>query len=311
MEENTTQELTEQEFMKKMGDPNFVREMFKSGDDIRDEGLTTPDSITRMDDIVYGADKKWNVLDIYHRKDADPSIAQPTIISIHGGGWVYGDKERYQFYCTDLATRGFTVINFSYRLAPEAPFPAALEDINTLFQWIADNAPLYHINTDELFVVGDSAGAQLASQYLALLTNPEYQKLYDMTFPVDKLHVRACALNCGMYDGKKFPNEAVSGSYFTMPPEEYVPLVDTLNYITSSFPPTYVMTSIYDFLREHAKPFFDLLCEKGIPCEYHCFGHEGQDYMGHVFHLNQRLPEATVCNDAECTFFRSFLNADQ
>ena len=63
---------------------------------------------------------KWQKLDVYRQKDATGKL--PVIVSVHGGGWVYGDKERYQFYCMDLAERGFAVVNFSYRLAPEYKF---------------------------------------------------------------------------------------------------------------------------------------------------------------------------------------------
>lgn len=60
----------------------------------------------------------------------------PVIVSVHGGGWVFGSKEGYQFYCMSLAQLGFTIVNFSYRLAPEFPFPANIEDINSVMSWV-------------------------------------------------------------------------------------------------------------------------------------------------------------------------------
>ena len=74
-----------------------VRIEFKKNDDIRDAGLTTPEDILRYDDIVYGTDPKWQSLDVYRPKAAERKKL-PVIVSVHGGGWVYGDKERYQFY---------------------------------------------------------------------------------------------------------------------------------------------------------------------------------------------------------------------
>ena len=82
----------------------------------RDEGLTTPDCIERFDNIRYGEHER-NILDVYRPKDQKGKL--PLIVSIHGGGWVYGSKEINQFYCMSLAERGFAVVNFSYRLAPE------------------------------------------------------------------------------------------------------------------------------------------------------------------------------------------------
>ena len=94
-----------------------IRTNWAISDRERDEGLTTPEDITRHDDISYGPYGEWNLLDIYHKKDVN--TCQPTIVNIHGGGWVYGNKEIYQFYCMSLAQRGYTVVNFNYRLAPE------------------------------------------------------------------------------------------------------------------------------------------------------------------------------------------------
>ena len=67
-----------------------VRESIGRIDDERDRGLTTPEDICRYDDIRYGEDPHWNTLDIYCPKGTDHPL--PTIISIHGGGWIYGDK---------------------------------------------------------------------------------------------------------------------------------------------------------------------------------------------------------------------------
>ena len=68
---------------------------FRRGDEKRDAGLTTPEDICRFDDLQYGPDKRWNVLDVYRPLGAGGKL--PVIVSVHGGGWVYGDKERYQW----------------------------------------------------------------------------------------------------------------------------------------------------------------------------------------------------------------------
>lgn len=136
---------------------DWVRENFGKGDAERDRGLHTPEDIVRFDNIAYGADPKWQVLDVYRPADARNRLL-PVIVSVHGGGWVYGDKEGYQFYCMSLAKRGFAVVNFSYRLAPEIKFPASLEDTNLVFTWVLEQAEQYGFDTRYVFAVGDSAG---------------------------------------------------------------------------------------------------------------------------------------------------------
>ena len=286
------------------------RKSAQKSDDARDAGLETPADIVRYDNICYGKDNRWNLLDVYHQKEVD--APRPAIVSIHGGGWVYGDKERYQYYCMNLAQRGFTVVNFSYRLAPEHIFPAALEDVNDVFVWIAEHGRQYQIDTDRLFVVGDSAGGQLASQYLALLTCKEYRKLFDFTVPHDRLTVLGAGLNCGLYDTKRFIMEAEEDDiifhYLNHDRETYLDRMDTFSHVTEKFPPSFIMTSCHDFLYPYAEPMYQLLQELGVPCRYRVYGASDRTDVAHVFHLDIRLAEAALCNDEECEFFRSILD---
>ncbi len=158
-----------------------IRKSFKESDDRRDAGLTTPANVERYDDIVYGEDAASQSLDVYRPKGADGRL--PVIVSVHGGGWVYGDKERYQYYCMSLVQHGFAVVNFTYRLAPEHKFPAAIEDINAVFKFVLENNEKYGFDTEHIFAVGDSAGAHQLGLYAVICTNPEYAKRFDFAPP--------------------------------------------------------------------------------------------------------------------------------
>lgn len=79
-------------------------------------------------------DPRWQILDLYRLKNREgEKLPVIVIVSVHGGGWSYGDKERYQYYCTSLTQRGFAIVNFTYRLEPEFKYPASLEDTNLVF----------------------------------------------------------------------------------------------------------------------------------------------------------------------------------
>ena len=84
-----------------------LRVEWAKGDQARDAGLTTPAYIRRYNDIPYGDDRDWNVLDVYRNRYKAGKL--PVIMLIHGGGWVYGSKELYQYYGMELARRGFAV----------------------------------------------------------------------------------------------------------------------------------------------------------------------------------------------------------
>ncbi len=292
-----------------------IRHDYGSNDKRRDAGQTTPPDITRFDNILYGKDsklQKWQLLDLYRPKaalEADGSLKKlPVIISVHGGAWVYGDKDKYQFYCMHLAQHGFAVVNFSYRLAPERKFPASVEDTEAVFQWVCDNAEKYALDTGNVFAVGDSAGGHLLSLYADAITNKEYAK----AFPFIKekpMILRGLALNCGKYtlDDTEPKFKLLRSGYLPKggTPEE-VQLINTAANVSSAFPPAFIMTCLGDFLKDQADIMKAALDKAGVRNELHCYGSEEQP-LWHVFHCDPKLEEAARCNDEECNFFRSLI----
>ncbi len=92
-----------------------------------------------------------------------PSPA-PAVIYCHSGAFVLGNLDTDHRQCVELARRGqCTVISVDYRLAPEHPFPAALEDATAVLDWAVDNATRLQIDTDRLAAAGSSAGGALAA----------------------------------------------------------------------------------------------------------------------------------------------------
>jgi acetyl esterase/lipase len=273
----------------------------------RDSLIPLPSGITQHCNIPYGPHGKWNLLDIYHPEGAE---CCPVIINVHGGGFVYGSKEIYKRYCMDLARRGFTVVNINYRLAPRWKFPAPLEDINNALLWLNRQYRYYPADISRIFMVGDSAGGQLVSQYAAMLSNPDYMALFGLPRPDPGIHLRAVGLNCGLYDLKTVASGRRQGlelDYLGTKIPNDDPRLGVLEAITDRFPPAHVTTACHDFLRTAAQPMADLLASKGIPCRLDCYGSEEDSATGHVFHINILKPEAIRCNDDQCAFFRTYL----
>ncbi len=287
---------------------SLLRKTFKAGDDARDKGLRTPDHILRQDDIAYGEDPRWQVLDVYRPRDAEGQKL-PVIVSVHGGGWVYGTKETYQFYCMDLAARGFAVVNYTYRLAPEHKFPAPVEDACAVFGWVRANAERYGFDTDHVFAVGDSAGAQILTIFCCMCTDPAYARRFSFR-PPEGFVPRAVALNCGAYSVDDEPRgltAALMADYLPGKgtPEELETL-RVLDHITDAFPPAFVMTATEDFLRQDAPVMAAALAGKDVPFVYRFYGDRAKR-LPHVFHCDIRSEDAKLCNDEECAFFREFL----
>ncbi len=291
---------------------DWVRENFSRGDDERDAGLTIPKDVVRFDDLVYGKDPKWQALDVYRPADQEGKVL-PVIVSVHGGGWVYGDKQRYQYYCMDLARRGFAVVNFSYRLAPEDKFPASLEDTCLVFQWVLDHAKEYGFDSSHIFAVGDSAGGHNLAMFTLLCTNPDYAGKFSFTAPKGFVPT-AVAFNCAALLIHLSDRE--EDAFFTGLMQEYLPeqgsereqnLIHTLGHLTKEFPPSFVMTAEEDLLKADAEALSQTLLKNNIPFVFRYY-RDSKEKLGHVFHLNVKSEAAALCNDEECAFFRTFLS---
>ncbi|MCA1595600.1 MAG: alpha/beta hydrolase [Chloroflexi bacterium] len=99
-------------------------------------------------------------LDIYQRRDV--SGPQPTLIYIHGGGWVGGTKESAFMSVVPWLAMGWNVINVEYRLARVSPAPAAVEDCLCALKWVVSHASEHHVDPSKIVVTGDSAGGHLS-----------------------------------------------------------------------------------------------------------------------------------------------------
>ena len=96
-----------------------------------------------------------------YRGAASPA---PAVIYCHSGAFVLGNLDTDHLQCVEFARRGrCTLISVDYRLAPEHPYPAGLDDAGAVLEWVVDNGPNLGVDTTRLAVAGSSAGAALAA----------------------------------------------------------------------------------------------------------------------------------------------------
>lgn len=282
----------------------------KRSDAKRDAGLVYPEDVIRSVDMSYGP-HKMNVLDVYRPVNAQPKL--PVIVSVHGGGWVYGDKELYSHYCVSLAKRGFVVVNFTYRLSPENKFPCHLEDTAMVFDWVKKNATRYGMDRDNIFAVGDSAGGHILALFCGMCTNPEFAAKFDFK-ATEGTTPKAIALNCAVLDIDEARN-GMGGTTMKLMKDvlpnkgtdEELALINPIAYVNEKFPPCFIMTANEDFLREQPVSFKKKLDACGVPYEYKLYGSSANP-LGHVFHLDMRNETGKLCNDEQCAYFKSFVS---
>lgn len=122
--------------------------------------------------------------------DPGTEAPRPGVVFFHGGGWVIGSVADYEPDCSRLAARtGAIVLSVEYRLAPEHPFPAAVEDAVAATRWAHANAARLGIDPARLAVAGDSAGGNLAAVVAQELRGrPEAPCLQLLIYPATDAH---------------------------------------------------------------------------------------------------------------------------
>ena len=291
-----------------------LRVTWKASDDKRDSGLSTPDTIQRDDNIRYDKIDKLQILDVYRPKSLINNDKKlPVIVSVHGGGWVYGTKETYQFYCMNLSEQGFAVVNFSYRLAPEYKYPSQIEDINSVFKWVYGNKDKYNFDVNNVFAVGDSAGANLLSIYCCMLTNENYASTIKFSLQTNIIP-NAIALNCGRYRCYNINEEGEENKLrlhclLDNVTIETRKLISPDLAITGKFPTTFLMSCYGDHLSNEYFYMKKILENNGVKFVGKYYGTE-EEPLFHVFHCDIRNPVAKLCNKEEIAFFKENLKYD-
>ena len=148
-------------------------------DNKRIETLTMPKGVTESNDHQYIDDGNvYHQIDVYYPEGTTDKL--PVVIDIHGGGWMYGDKELNKPYCLTIASKGNVVFNMSYRLCPEVTADEQLRDIGKALQWIKENLDNYPCDKDNICLTGDSAGGMLACFTAMLSVSAKMRELYDV-----------------------------------------------------------------------------------------------------------------------------------
>ena len=196
--------------------------------------------------------------------------ARPLLVYYHGGGWVIGDLDTHDGVCRFLAAHsGALVLSVDYRLAPEHPFPAAVEDAEAAFAWAAAHAAELGADPARIAVGGDSAGGNLATVTSLLARDsagprPAMQLLIYPATDADDVHPSRrlfaegfllTAADMRWFEEHYLPDRAAAAD-----PRVSVLRVEDL----SGLPPAYVATAGFDPLRDEGEAYAERMRKAGV-----------------------------------------------
>jgi acetyl esterase len=194
----------------------------------------------------------------------------PLLVFFHGGGWVLGDLDTHDGVCRRLAAAaGIAVLSVAYRLAPEDPFPAAVEAAFAAFHWAAANTAALGADPTRLAIGGDSAGGNLAAAVSILardagVTTPAMQLLL---YPATDAGggQRSRELFADGFLLTKADIDACEAHYLPPGTDRHDPRVSVLRAPDlRGLPPAYVATAGFDPLRDEGEAYALRMREAGV-----------------------------------------------
>ncbi|HEY3186871.1 MAG TPA: alpha/beta hydrolase, partial [Solirubrobacteraceae bacterium] len=196
----------------------------------------------------------------------------------HGGGWVIGDLETHDVLCRQLtAEAGIAVVAVDYRLAPEAKFPAAVDDAWAATRWVVAHADRLGIDARRIAVGGDSAGGNLAAVVALLARDAGTPKiaLQALLYPVTDVGTEWPSY-LAFADGYLLTSESMRwfiAHYLTSEKETADWRASPLRAPSlRGVPPALIVTAGFDPLRDEGEAYARALRDAGVRVDYVCYG---------------------------------------
>ena len=233
----------------------------------------------------------------------------PTVVFAHGGGFVIGDIETHDNQARAVC-RGAdaVVVSIDYRLAPEAPWPAAVHDTYDAVRWAADNIDSLGGDVSRLAVAGDSAGGNIAAVVAQLCRDNEPQLsaqllIYPAVDFDPEAPYQSRVENAEGYFLTADDMEWFRGHYIGHAPDHDDPKMSPLKGALEGLPPAVVATAEFDPLRDEGNAYAEALRAAGVEVDAKCY-----DGMVHgFFDMGVMSKGALAATEDAIARFRSLL----
>jgi acetyl esterase/lipase len=247
-----------------------------------------------------------------YRPPTDGEGPLPVVVFLHGGGWSVGDLDTYDGVARNHAVgAGAVVVSVDYRLAPEHPFPAAVEDAWAATQWVAAHAGELGVDGDRLAIAGDSAGGTLTAVVAQLARDAggppiRFQLMWypattwDTSLPSFTENADAPLLDGSAVRG--FSRWYVGDLDLSDMPATLAPARAK---DLTGLPPAYIAVAGHDPLRDDGARYAELLSAAGVPVELHNAETLIHGYLGYV----GVVPAATEATERGLSALRKALHA--
>lgn len=263
------------------------------GDPMPERVVVYPEGVLALADVTYSTIEGYRplILDVY--LPPDRTGPKPLILYVHGGGWRGGHTRQsgaftdFPGVLAEMAARGYVVASVEYRLAKEARFPAALDDVRTAIRFLKANADRYGIDASRVGIFGGSAGGQLA--ILEAVTCGAEPSGADKSNPTISDCPQAAVGWYGIYDFPAMPSRSASqaeddylGCAADTCSREQLAAASAMAHVDAGDPPILLLHGTGDEVVPVAQSerMAETLRAAGAPVEIEVFPGSGHSWVG-------------------------------
>lgn len=291
----------------------LIRDAFTKGNQKINSALQkyVPNNIAIIRNLQYRPNDKDASLNVFYPNST--TTALPTIVWVHGGGWVSGNKDDMDNYLQILANQGFTTVTVNYTIAPEKQYPTPIVQLNAALRYLQQNAQQLHIDDTRLLLAGDSAGSQIVAQAAAIITSPSYAVAMHIDPALPASTLKGLLLNCGAYDLALPDYNGPFGGFLRTVLWAYSGKKDFLhdpnlvtasvvNYVTANFPPSFITAGNADPLLSQSTELAKKLTTLGVPTSTLFYPADHQPPLNHEYQFDLDIADGRRAFQQMVTF---------
>ena len=277
---------------------SVIRVAFDNGGQAMSQALEkhVPAGVTSVLDEHYDANSKDTYLDVFY-PSSRINTPMPTLVWVHGGAWVSGDKAQIANYLRIVASKGYTVVGVGYSVAPAQRYPVPVQQVNQALAYVQAHAARLRVDTSRIYLAGDSAGAQIAAQMSNIISEPSYARTVGITPAMQRAQLRGVLLYCGAYDMDLVQMKGAAGVFLKTVLWAYAGTPDfatdarfapasVAKYVTSTFAPTFISAGNADPLEPQSHAMAQALHQQKVRVDSLFFAPDHQPPLPHEFQFN-------------------------
>ncbi|MCF0258622.1 MAG: alpha/beta hydrolase [Erysipelotrichaceae bacterium] len=302
-----------------------MKQYMHAGRTIRDKVRKLPEGIVKKTYRYWQDGQEAQECNIYALSEEQPE-KNPVLIDIHGGCWLYGDKDVYDHFSYNMVQKGFDVSSLTYRTIDQVHLRQQVQDVFNYLNFLEARQHEMGIDLSKAALTGDSAGAQLSLLCLSINQSEKLRKIFDVQqFHIDFKAVVLTHPVCFIDEAGRLPNWDLISRKISIPglqtylygknfhdQEDHGYSVNPYAYIKKSmkFPRILLVSSEGDkMFKGQTKMLMKALDQKNIKYDLYF---DPDPYAVHVFNVvNPYLAKSEKCNSYITRFIMESMTEDQ